>query len=115
MRLDSAFPFHPKVLALVAETSGHRAITVYLCGLAYAGMHGTDGFLPAHSLAAIHGRKGDAAKLVDHLFWQPTTGGWQINGWAEKQPSTEETRLRRKRAQDAALARWHGPKGEETA
>lgn len=113
VRLDSAFPFNPKVQALVAEPGGHRAVTVYLCGLSYAGLNGTDGYLPTHSLPSIHGRKADAAKLVEHHFWLPTQGGWDIHGWAEKQPSTEETQLRRKRAQDAALIRWHGPKKGE--
>lgn len=110
VRLDSAFPFNPKVLALVAETGGRAAGFSYLCGLAFSGLNGSDGYLPTHALGAIHGKKGDAAKLVDHHFWVPTTGGWSINGWDEKQPSTEATQQRRKRAQDAALIRWHGPK-----
>lgn len=108
VRLDSAFPSNPKVLALVAVAGGHRVIAVYLCGLSYSGMHGTDGFLPAHALAAIHGRRSDADRLVEHHMWIPVSGGWQINGWDEYQPSTEETQARRKRAQDAALVRWHG-------
>jgi hypothetical protein len=107
VRLDSAFPFNPKVQALLAEPGGHRAVTVYLCGLSYSGLNGN---LPAHALTSIHGKRADAAKLVDHNFWIPAQGGWDIHGWIEKQPSTEETQLRRKRAQDAALIRWHGPK-----
>jgi hypothetical protein len=111
VRLDTAFPFNPKVQALLAEPGGHRAATVYLCGLSYAGLNGTDGYLPPHALPSIHGKKADATKLVEHRFWLPAEGGgWDIHDWAEKQPSTEETQKRRQRAQDAALIRWHGKK-----
>lgn len=110
VRLDTAFPFNPKVQALIAEPGGHRAVAVYLMGLSFSGLNGTDGYIPAHSLAFIHGRKADAVKLVDHNLWVPTTAGWDINGWHEKQVSSAEHELRRKRAKDAAMTRWHGPK-----
>jgi len=108
VRLDTSFPFNPKVLGLLGASGGHRAAAVYLFGLSYAGMHGTDGFLPAQALGVFHGRGGDAELLVDHDLWLPVSGGWQIHGWADKQQSTEETRRRRQRAQDAAMVRWHG-------
>jgi hypothetical protein len=111
VRLDSAFPFNPKVQALIGEKDGHRAIAVYVCGLSYSGLNGTDGFIPKHSLTSIHGRAADANRLVSHHFWIPQEGGWLINGWDEKQPSTEETQRRRKRAQDAAAVRWDKKKG----
>ena len=41
-------------------------------------------------------------------FWIPRPGGWLINGWDEHQQSTEETQLRRKRAQALAETRWAG-------
>jgi hypothetical protein len=106
VRLDTSFPFNPKVQALVSEKEGHRALAVYCCGLSFAGLNGTDGFIPAHSLASIHGRQTDAKRLVEHHFWVPTKGGWDINGWAEKQPSTEEHQRRKQRAKDAAAERW---------
>jgi hypothetical protein len=106
VRLDSNFPWNPKVVALTLEKEGHRALAVYTFGLAFSGSHGSDGFIPKHMLGLIHGRPADARKLVEHRFWLPTDGGWTINGWDEKQPSTEETQRRRKRAQDAAAVRW---------
>lgn len=108
VRLDSAFPFNPKVQALIGEPGGHRAVTLYVCGLSFCGLNGTDGFIPKHSLTSIHGRNADATKLVDHGFWIPQQGGWIVNGWAEKQVSSEEHEKRRKRAQAAAAVRWAG-------
>ena len=57
-------------------------------GLAYAGKHGTDGFIPKWALSRINGRPADAAKLIAVRLWNEVDGGWEINGSAE--------------------ARWHG-------
>ena len=46
--------------------------------------------------------------LVEFGFWVPQPGGWLINGWDEFQQSTEETQIRRKRAQAMAETRWAG-------
>lgn len=108
VRLDTTFPANPKLLALLADKEGYRAALVYLCSLAYAGAHGTDGFIPREALPFIHARGIDTQRLVVHRFWTIQAGGWQINGWEEFQESTDETRKRRQRAQDAAAARWHG-------
>lgn len=106
VRLDTAFPDNPKILALCELRDGHRAGFVYLCGLAYAGKHGTDGFIPVGALPRVNGRRVDAQRLVDASLWQPAPGGWIVHGWADKQESTEETRERSLRAQRAAQARW---------
>jgi len=108
VRLDTAFPYNPKLLAMLSERDGHRAGLVYLCGLAYSGAHGTDGFISREALPFIHGRQSDADRLVKHVFWRPQPGGWLINGWAEFQESSEETQARRRRAQAGAAARWDG-------
>src|SRR2546421_1399045 len=108
VRLDTAFPYNPKLLAMLGEKEGHRAGLVYLCALGYSGAHGTDGFIPREALPFVHGRMADAERLVRHGFWIPRPGGWEINGWAEFQESSEETQLRRKRAQAAAETRWNG-------
>jgi hypothetical protein len=108
VRLDTGFPRNPKLLAMINEKDGYRAGLVYICGLAYAGEQGTDGFVPREALTHLHGREADAEKLVRHRLWVPQTGGWTVNGWAEFQESTGESRDRRKRAQAAAQARWAG-------
>lgn len=107
VRLDTAFPWNPKLLAMLTEKDGHRAGLIYICSLAYCGAHGTDGFIPREALPHIHARMIDADRLSRHQFWVPQTGGWLINGWDEKQESNAETQQRRRRAQDAAKKRWH--------
>lgn len=111
VRLDSQFPSHPKILALIEEKK-FRAAFVWTTSLAYAGAHGTDGFIPTGALPFLHAAKADAKALVEVGLWLECVGGWEINSWAEFQPSNAETQERKKRAQDAARraahARWHG-------
>lgn len=106
VRLDTAFASNPKMLAVLAEKDGHRAAFVWLCGLAYSGAHGTDGFIPAEALSFVHARRQDVDRLVRHRLLVEQPGGWMINGWSDKQESNVETQDRRKRAQAAAQARW---------
>lgn len=108
VRLDTQFPYNPKLLAMLQERGGDHAALVYLCGLAYSGAHGTDGFIPREALPYIHARPIDAERLVRHGFWWEEPGGWSVNGWAEFQESGEEAQQRRKRAQAAAAKRWEG-------
>jgi|SRR5579859_1121386 len=108
VRLDTGFPQNQKLLAMLTEKDGHRAAFVYLCGLACSGAQGADGFLSRESLPFLHGRARDAELLVQYGFWVPQPGGWLINGWDEFQPTTEETKMRRKRAMAGAAARWEG-------
>lgn len=105
VRLDTTIPTNPKVLELVANKQW-RAFSVYAFGLAYAGQHGTDGLLPTACLPFIHATKREAAVLVEARLWIPVVGGWEINGWAEFQPSNEETQRRKQKAKDAAAIRW---------
>lgn len=107
VRLDATFPHNRKVLDLV-EKGRHRAITVYLCGLAYSGGQGLDGWIPTSALHLIHGRRLDATHLVDAGLWVPRPGGWDINDWHQYQPTSEETEKRSAHARAAALARWNG-------
>ncbi len=107
VRLDSAMPDNPKIVVLLGMKEGHRAAFVWCCGLAYAGKHGTDGFIQTEILPRINGRRSDADRLVDAGLWRHQPGGWLILGWDEFQMSNEETQARRVRAQAAAQARWH--------
>lgn len=110
VRLDTAFPTNPKVLMLV-EDKKWQSIAVYVASLAYSGAHGTDGFVPENALIHLHGSKRNAKDLVDVGLWIGVQGGYEINGWAEFQPSTEEHAARRKRARAAAEARWQRRNG----
>ena len=106
IRLDTDFASNPKLLALIGERDGYRSAFAWVCSLAYAGRHETDGYIPAEALPFVHARPADAKRLVEYGLWKPAPGGWEINGWAEYQLSTEEMQERRKRAQRAALKRW---------
>jgi hypothetical protein len=108
VRLDTAFPYNQKLLAMLHRKDGHRAAFVYVCALSISGGQGADGFITVESLPFTHGRTADADLLVEFGFWIPQPGGWLINGWDEFQQSTEETQLRRKRAQALAETRWAG-------
>lgn len=115
VRLDTAFPYNQKLLAMLRRKDGYRAALVYICGLSISGGQGSDGFVSTESLPFTHGRNADAALLVEFGFWVPQPGGWLINGWEEFQQSSEETQLRRKRAQAAAEYRWAGHEAQSDA
>jgi hypothetical protein len=105
VRLDCQFATNPKILELIGDRH-HKAAFVYVCSLAYAGSHGTDGYLPTTCLAFIHATKTDANQLVSVGLWVTAPHGWQINGWDEFQVSDEAAKARRERAQKGAAARW---------
>lgn len=107
IRLDTSLVDNPKALAVITQwRDGRSTMFSYICGLAYSGAHGTDGFIPQEALPFIHGKLVDANRLVTVGFWNSVPGGWTINGWEEYQASDQETRARRDRAQRAAEARW---------
>lgn len=106
VRLDTQFATNPKVLQLI-EQKNHAAIVTYICGLGYAGAHGTAGYIPTSALPFIHGNKRHADQLVTAGLWHTTVGGYQVNDWDEYQLTGLEAEKRREKAQLAALARWH--------
>lgn len=105
VRLDCQWAHNPKFLALV-EDKKWRAISVYMAGLGYSGVHGTAGFIPALALPMIHATKREASDLVEVALWVPAQGGWDVNGWSEFQPAQDEAEVRRDKAKKAAQARW---------
>lgn len=112
VRLDTTFHHNPKVVQLVAEKR-HAAAFAYVCSLAHAGAHGTDGYIPESCLFLIHATKREADVLVAAGLWLPSPGGWDINGWDEFQVSDEAARKRRERAQKGGRAK--AAKAAETA
>lgn len=106
IRLDTALPDHPKVLALIESKEGKVSAFVHLCAMCYAGRHGTDGFVPRQALPKINGRASDADRLVKAGLWIKEEGGWSINGWHEYQASKETTKARSDAARKAANTRW---------
>lgn len=105
IRFETSFPTNPKVLML-AEDKKWQAIACYVSSLSYAGAQGTDGFLPKSCLPFIHGTAKIATDLVSVGLWKGCPGGWDINGWAEFQGTTDEHNARAARARAAAAVRW---------
>jgi len=106
VRLDTQFASNPKMLELTMR-SRWRAAFVYVSALAYAGAHGTDGYLPETCLTFIHGTRKDADELVKAGLWRTDMGGWSINGWSEFQISDDAAKKRSDDARKAAMKRWH--------
>lgn len=106
IRVDSNLAGNHKVLALLEEKSGDHAVCVYIFGLGYAMNADTAGFIPRSAIGLFHGRQRDADLLVKVRLWIELPGGWQVNDWAEYQPSSAEAQARSERAKRAAAARW---------
>lgn len=113
VRLDTQWPQNPKFLMLIDDKKW-RSISVYMASLAYSGAHGLRGFLPELCLPFLHGTKREAAELVEVRLWLPQQGGWDINGWSEFQPETDDAEARRNKAIKAARARWERRNGSVT-
>ena len=106
VRLDTSMPDNPKLLGLLTEKEGHRAAFVWVCCLAYAGKHGTDGFIPREAAPRCNGRTADFRLLASHDLLVEDAGGWLIKSWDEFQISDADAQKRRERAQFAARKRW---------
>jgi len=106
VRLETSLPDHPKVLALI-EARKHRAVLTYCLGLAYCGRHELDGYIPKSALPFIHSSKKEADELCQVGLWTPSQTGYEINGWADFQPTSEDRQKAKSRAKAAAMARWH--------
>lgn len=104
VRLDTGFAHNPKVVELVVANK-FRSAFAYVASLAYAGQHGTDGYIPETALFLIHATKREANDLVSTGLWLLSPGGWDINGWDEFQVSDEAAKKRRERAQKGGLAK----------
>lgn len=117
VRLDSNIASHDKVLRLLAQKDGHRAFTLYICGLGYAGGHQTDGFIPEYALPVLHGNRRLATTLVVHRMWEPDvvegTDGWRIRNFLQRQELAVVTETKRAAQRLSArrtnCKRWHGP------
>lgn len=110
VRMDTQWPQNPKFLML-AQDGKWRAVATYWAALGWSGAQGLDGFVPYYALPQIHATKRTATELVEVSLWHPCEGGWEINGYAEYQPTNAEQELRSKKARDAAYTRWHGQNG----
>ena len=112
VRLDTGFPDHPKILRLIGDRK-HRAVLTFPFGLAYAGRHETDGYIPRAALPFIHATPAEANALVEARLWHHAEGGYQINDWQEHQPTSENSARRladlKKASRKGGCVKNHGP------
>jgi hypothetical protein len=111
IRIDTSMFENPKFLYLV-EDRQYKSVVIHIAAMCYSGRHGLDGYIPKSALRIIGSTVSDATKLVTNGLWNPAPGGWQINGWAEYQPSNEEIKKRSDNARKAASSRWNGHRKE---
>lgn len=106
VRVQSGISRNHKTLELLPQKGGDRALNVFIFGLGYCAEQGNDGFIPQGALGLIHGTPRAAQMLVDVGMWIPVHGGWDVHGYAEYQPTSEEARARSDKARKAAETRW---------
>ena len=90
VKLDTAFPTHPKVLA-----AGPIASLLYVCGLCYCQTHLTDGHISRAALPTLYEISQPthyAKKLVSCGLWEESTDGdgWMVHDYTLHQRSKEE-------------------------
>ena len=93
LKIDEKVRTHPKMVPLI-RTAGGAAGWFWLCGLAYAREHSTDGFLADAILPDIapglKAWKPIPAALVGARLWERVEGGYQIRDYHEWNPSRAE-------------------------
>lgn len=106
VRVEVGILRNPKTLELLGERGGDHAFCVYVFSLGYAAEQGTSGFIPKLALESIRGTDRSVNLLVQVGMWRECPGGWDVNDYAEYQPTDEAARARSARAKKAADARW---------
>ena len=107
VRIDDAFPEHPKVLSLGDDYE--RGVALHVRGLCYCARNLTDGHVPARMFredAEIRSR------LVEVGMWHEVEGGFVIHDYLDYNPSKAEalalSESRRAAGKAGADARWNG-------
>ncbi len=113
-RADTNLPTHDKILDLIGRSpKGKGAGFVYMCSLAYAAGHETDGFIARAALPFVHGTPVEARLLAEARLWDVVEGGWQIRNWGTRQlVGAEAQAVHEKAVRDGkrgAEARWNKP------
>jgi hypothetical protein len=103
VRLDDAFPDHPKILGL-----SDAAFRLEVTAICYAHRNLTDGWIPEAFPPPRLARSVPA--LVDARLWVPNGSGWGLNDYLDWQTSKariEQIREQRSQAgRRGAMSRW---------
>lgn len=106
VRVQAALARNHKVLALLPQKGGDRALNVFIFGLGYCAEQGNSGFIPEGAPGLFHGSPRSAQLLVEVGMWDVVEGGWDVHDYAEYQPTDEAAKARSEKAKKAAKARW---------
>ena len=110
VKLDDAFPHHPKVLK-----ASPPARYLYVVGLALSSQHLADGHLDAAQAPILHALAGTTdthiAELVAVGLWDPTDTGWHVHDWAEHQRTRDTVEAKANAAKLGNHRRWHESRG----
>lgn len=93
VKVDDAFPDHPKVLA-----AGDLAGWLFVCGLCYCSKHLTDGKIPTNALARLTGLPNPrklAAALVEQEMWTALDDGWLVVNYEDRQRTRAQVEAER--------------------
>jgi hypothetical protein len=93
VRLDDAFPHHPKV-----TRAGDMASWLFVCGLCYAAQYLTDGRIPraqVRRLTTLRRPEEFVAKLLEVGLWEEDGDDYVIHDWHVYNPSAAEVKARR--------------------
>jgi hypothetical protein len=117
-RVNTDLPTHDKILGLLNDPTApkatrYQAAFSYVCALAYAVDHETDGDVPDYALPFIHATRSTARLLVKHNLWHNgNPGHYEIHNYADRQPIASVVEAgretRRLSASKAACVRHHG-------
>lgn len=113
VRVQSALSRNHKVLTLLPQKGGDRALNVFIFGLGYCAEQRNDGFIPEGALGLFHGNARSAQLLSEVGMWDEVKGGWDVHDYAEYQPTDDEAKARSDRARHAAEVRWSKKNGGE--
>jgi hypothetical protein len=114
VRIDTNLPTHDKILWLVENyrRDGLATAFVYVSGITWAGLNGTDGVITTVALPFIHGTKKDAERLVEASLWMPHARGWCMPNYLARNEAADVSDAKAaaqvQSARKAACARWHG-------
>src|SRR5690606_30230650 len=104
--LDDQFPDHPKV-----ALAGGDAGCLFICALAYAKRHATEGVIPTAQVPRLSDRKAPtklARRLVEVGLWEEDGDTYRIHDYHEWNRPGEN---RKAAARKAAQARWRNSQG----
>ena len=108
-KVDDGFWGHPKQTALPPGP-----VALWVRAGSWSGAQLTDGFVPAHMVTMLAGKKREADLLVAAGLWEEVDGGFQFHDWAKWQPTRDE--VEKKRAEDAERkAAWRRAKAAQKA